>query len=178
MSTGRGVRVPSGCFHSQKTSTWLRGDWMTEMHVLNKWRLRFVNSRQLLSLKAPLSLNACVPVLTQSWCCDGCFVRLLALAKQRHAQPIQNTVNTTVQWWRTCVQILNAFSFPFFPASRKPKSRIDLLNEPGKDSPDKKNVRKVVIVGQSAAVRIQEDYHVTQIVRILKFPTETHQFYL
>lgn len=69
--------------------------------------------------------------------------------------------------------------FSFFSASQKPKSRIDLLNEPGKDSLNKKkNVSKVVIVGQSAAVRIQEDSHVTQIVRILKFPTETHQFYL
>lgn len=66
--------------------------------------------------------------------------------------------------------------FSFFSASRKPKSRIDLLNEPGKDGLNKKNVRK--LVGQSAAVRIQEDYHVTQIVQILTFPTETHQFYL
>lgn len=63
-----------------------------------------------------------------------------------------------------------------FYVGGKPKSRIDLLSEPGKDSLSSKTfVRTRVIAGQSAADKIQENYHMTPIARFQKIyiPTKT-----
>lgn len=140
------VRAPPGCFHLFSENLHLTLGLLDASNCTswtNEWKELPLKQRWLQLQSHHMFSSLDTNAESRSWCCNCGFVRLFALARQRHAQPIQN-MNTTIQWWRTCVANIEGMFFFFFLLVESQKAELFCWMSLGKiASPQKKKKKNL-----------------------------------